>query len=705
MSSNPQPDPTDPLRAALERALGGQYRIVRLLGRGGMGAVYLARDVALERLVAIKVLPRAAETDPESRERFRREARTAARLAHPNIVPLHGFGDVAGTLYLVMGFVNGESLAAHLKRRGRLPFDEARRLLADVAEALDYAHRRGIVHRDLKPDNILLDDETGRAMLADFGIAKAIDEGEAVTRVGSIVGTPLYMSPEQARGESLDGRSDLYSLGAVAHAMLAGAPPFETGTPRDAFLKRLTSDPPPLRTRVPEAPADLAEAVDRCLARERDRRFRDARELAQAIAPTALDDDELPEPLDSLDGQVVNLAVLVLALAFALLQFAGHVAERDFRLARGEPALRSGLFQVAASLTLLGVVAMKLPMLTAAAGAARRRGFSRSQVVRAFLRQPRRWPCFYYPRRFRRRDDVWERLPRPFRTWRWVATLATVDAVLVVGLASVFQVLVFEPAFLAAAGLRGDAATVAGLLVAGLVGACVAGLAALAPVAIVSLLGGSRLLRGHGLETFELRRVARAFLVGPTADRGLWQRPDLSRFLLPAPDGGRLPSTVGDYPGALAERAARAPEPLRPLAGRCVTAGSALARAHAEADATVQRLEPLVDPSELERLDERLRRLATPLAGERAELHGLLSQQRAWLAGRLERLAAARSRREGARVQLDELWRAVSGLAAADRGGRCAAALAAAEAFLGPTTSRDDEETREQPGAEPGRGA
>ena len=157
--------PTDPLRAALEGALGAQYEIVRLLGRGGMGAVYLARERALERTVAIKVLPPEIAVSAEAQERFRREARTAAKLTHPNIVPLHTFGEVEGMMYFVMGYVEGESLAERIQRDKELPPAEVRWILGAMADALDYAHRQGVVHRDIKPDNILLEEESGRPML------------------------------------------------------------------------------------------------------------------------------------------------------------------------------------------------------------------------------------------------------------------------------------------------------------------------------------------------------------------------------------------------------------------------------------------------------------------------------------------------------------------------------------------------------------
>ncbi|MFQ5704956.1 MAG: protein kinase, partial [Gemmatimonadales bacterium] len=210
----------DELLAALELAIGSQYEVLRLLGRGGMGAVYLARERALDRLVAIKVLP-PDSTDAASVERFRREARTAAKLTHPNIVPLHTFGETHGMMYFVMGFVQGESVGAKLKRLGRLDANVARRILHETAGALHYAHEQGVVHRDIKPDNILIDDETGKSMLTDFGVAKSVAAGETITEFGTTLGTPHYMSPEQASGErDIDGRSDLYSLGVVGYRML-----------------------------------------------------------------------------------------------------------------------------------------------------------------------------------------------------------------------------------------------------------------------------------------------------------------------------------------------------------------------------------------------------------------------------------------------------------------------------------------------------
>ncbi|HEU5162279.1 MAG TPA: serine/threonine-protein kinase, partial [Thermoanaerobaculia bacterium] len=270
----------DPLRDALAGKLRGQYRIVRMLGRGGMGVVYLARDLTLEREVAIKVV-KTAEDSPALVERFRREARTAAKLSHPNIVPLHAFGEVDGMPYFVMGYVRGESLAEKLRREGKLAEEDGRRVLAEIAGALDHAHRQGIVHRDVKPDNVLLDDESGRALLTDFGVAKRNDAAAAAT-VAGIVGTPHYMSPEQAAGHSVDARSDIYSLGVLGFAALAGRLPFEGSTATEILSKHLTQAPPPLRSFAPSLAESTVSAIERCLAKDAAARWPDARSLSAA---------------------------------------------------------------------------------------------------------------------------------------------------------------------------------------------------------------------------------------------------------------------------------------------------------------------------------------------------------------------------------------------------------------------------------------
>src|SRR3954466_13213450 len=211
--------------------LGDNYQVVRELGKGAMGVVFLARDISLHRLVAIKVLRQDMTGHPDHHERFRREARMTARLSHPNIVPVYSFGEIGDFVFIVMKYVHGESLAARLRRDGTIAGPECRRLLGELAQALDYAHREGVVHRDLKAENILIERGTGRAMLTDFGVALLRSLDPSHSEVSRAFGTPHYMSPEQAAGElDIDGRSDLYSLGVLGYYMLSGVLPFDGTT-------------------------------------------------------------------------------------------------------------------------------------------------------------------------------------------------------------------------------------------------------------------------------------------------------------------------------------------------------------------------------------------------------------------------------------------------------------------------------------------
>jgi serine/threonine protein kinase len=243
--------PSQPDDAALVRAaLADEYDILEELGRGGMAVVFRARERALERDVAIKVLPRALTFDAALVERFQREARIAAALEHPNIVPIHRVGRAGDTIFFVMKHVKGGSLADRLHDRHHLPAEEIHRILVEVGSALAYAAERGVVHRDIKPENILFD-ESGRALVTDFGIARSAD-ATAMTRAGTSVGTPRYMSPEQARGKSVDGRSDIYSLGVVAYESLTGRAPFE-GTDHYSLMYAHVSQ------QVPAPALDTAE--------------------------------------------------------------------------------------------------------------------------------------------------------------------------------------------------------------------------------------------------------------------------------------------------------------------------------------------------------------------------------------------------------------------------------------------------------------
>jgi serine/threonine protein kinase len=275
-----------PLPARLAEALGDAYTIEGEVGRGGMGVVYRARDERLQRRVAIKVLPPELAFQKDIRERFTREAQTAARLSHPNIVPIHTVGEGQGLVYFVMGYVDGESVAARIRRRGKLPVDEARRIMMEAADALSAAHALSIIHRDIKPDNILLEGPRGRVMVTDFGIAKALSStsGATLTGAGVAIGTPAFMSPEQAAGErEIDGRSDVYSLGVVSYQMLTGELPFTAPTVAGLLMKQITEPAPDLRTRRPDVPEDLALAVSRCLEKDPENRWPSADSLRRSL--------------------------------------------------------------------------------------------------------------------------------------------------------------------------------------------------------------------------------------------------------------------------------------------------------------------------------------------------------------------------------------------------------------------------------------
>jgi serine/threonine-protein kinase len=281
------------LRAHVERVLSSNYELDREIGRGGMGIVYKAKDRRLKRHVAIKLLPPELAFRGEIRSRFLKEAETAAQLSHPNIVPIYSVDERDGLVYFVMAFVDGENLAARIHSEGRLNSTEARRILKEVAEALAYAHNHGVVHRDIKPDNILLDGAGGRAMVTDFGIARAVTEGadSRLTATGMALGTPAYMSPEQSMGErDIDGRSDLYALGVVGYQMLAGELPFNASSTPALLVKQISERPTPVDVHRPDAPPDLARAIMLLLEKDPANRFPSAEALV-----TALDTGDVPQ--------------------------------------------------------------------------------------------------------------------------------------------------------------------------------------------------------------------------------------------------------------------------------------------------------------------------------------------------------------------------------------------------------------------------
>jgi Tol biopolymer transport system component len=259
----------------------GKYEIKAEIGRGGMGSVYLGYDPLLDRQVAVKVLAPHLVWDHEFVERFLREARAAARLKHPNIVTVFDVGQEGGWYYFVMEHLAGETLAARLQREGALPAREALSILRPLASALDYAHYRGVVHRDVKPGNAILGPE-GQVTLLDFGIARAAQEGR-LTGTGTVVGTPEYMSPEQARGMTVDARTDQYSLGVVAYQILCGQVPFQADSTLALMYKIVHEPPPPLSQYRPDLPAEVGAALEQALAKEPGARYLSAAAFVEAL--------------------------------------------------------------------------------------------------------------------------------------------------------------------------------------------------------------------------------------------------------------------------------------------------------------------------------------------------------------------------------------------------------------------------------------
>ena len=282
------------LQERLQRAVGDEFTIGPLLGEGGFAAVFRCREASLGRDVAIKVLDLDRSPDPSLAERFVREAQLIAQLEHPSIVPIYKVGRRTDVLYIVMRCVDGPSLRQVLEQNRHLSVSDAARIARQVADALAYAHGEGVVHRDIKPDNILIDHKTGVVLVTDFGIAKAAQAAKAgrgpLTTEGTVIGTPQYMSPEQAAGDPVDGRSDIYSLGVVLYQMLVGEPPFDGESSASVLAKQLTVPPPALRRVRGDVPPELADIVGRTLEKDPARRFQSAADLSHALVgalPTA----------------------------------------------------------------------------------------------------------------------------------------------------------------------------------------------------------------------------------------------------------------------------------------------------------------------------------------------------------------------------------------------------------------------------------
>lgn len=280
----------------------GPYRVVAPLGEGGMATVYRAYQPSVDRYVALKILPRHFARDPEFVGRFQQEAKVLAKLLHPHILPVHDYGESDGYTYIAMPFVETGTLA-DLLQGGPMPMAQIERIISQVGGALDYAHSQGVVHRDVKPSNVLID-SSGNCLLTDFGIAKMVEGTAQFTRTGGIVGTPAYMSPEQIRGEALDGRSDIYSLGVVLYEMATGRPPYRAETPPAIFVKHL-HDPLPLpRSLNPALPEAVERVILKALAKDPAGRYATAADMVMALG--AAISAEAPEAdRQTVDGTVV----------------------------------------------------------------------------------------------------------------------------------------------------------------------------------------------------------------------------------------------------------------------------------------------------------------------------------------------------------------------------------------------------------------
>ncbi len=325
------PAPLSALQQQPGQELCGQklhhFRVEAIIGRGGMGTVYRAHDLSLDRPVALKVIDLSMVADDTLRDRFVREARAQARLNHHHVVQIHYIGDQENLCFFAMEIVEGESLDDLLVRGERLPWQLALTRMIAVAEALRLAQEQGIVHRDVKPSNLLVD-HSGVVKVADFGLAKWIKEDVKITQEGAVLGTPLYMSPEQGQGEATDHRSDIYSMGAAFHHLLVGRPPYTATTPVALVVKHVTQPVPSVRATSPDVPADVAAIIERMMAKEPAERYQSYDDLVEALeaarprrsTPAGLWVRAMALAVDT----VLFLILLSLLGDFALLAFASY---------------------------------------------------------------------------------------------------------------------------------------------------------------------------------------------------------------------------------------------------------------------------------------------------------------------------------------------------------------------------------------------
>jgi len=628
----------DPLRDALVDALGDEYEIVRLIGRGGMGAVYLARDRALERLVAIKVLPPGSATDAGVLERFRREAKTVASLQHVGIVPLYAFGERRGLVWFVMGYVRGESLGSRIDRETMIDVETTRTMLAQVADALDHAHKQGIVHRDIKPDNILIDDTSGRAMLTDFGIARAdtLQSGTNLTQVGSVMGTPHYMSPEQATAEpSIDGRSDLYSVGVVAYQMLSGRLPFEGRSFRELLMQHVSATPPPLAVLAPSVPTDLGDAVMRCLEKDPAKRFSDGRSLRTAVGDSASDDESLTYELAELQHLVANfIGVAAVSVALGLSSV----------LRGGQLLTLPTLFWLSPPLVFL--------LQSVKVREARTRGYEWS-TIRRVVTLPPRWWFLWWPRQWRRAGDVYGQLPASLK-WARMTMLAGTALMLAEAPLVAWAT---DPRRLAIREMIPASHTFFTLH-------WIARLDLLVPLVCLMLLMFSLILLVL-LAEVNMRRATKGAKFGwmdrqrllykPT-DSAFWRDPRIQQVIRPQ-TADRRPKTPQEFVTQILAASGTLP----PSASEAGNGASSAARRLLDAMSAHERelalLEKTAPREQLERLEAEIV-LHESEAGEPEAVELLVNQRDALLRSR-ERMVLISARRDEAGAKLEALWASV----------------------------------------------
>ena len=623
--------PADRIPAALAAELARQYDVLRLLGRGGMGVVWLARERSLDRLVAIKVLAGADIGVGSVRERFRREARIAAKLVHPNIVPLHAFGETPDALYFAMGYVEGESLATRLEREGRLPRPAAQRVLEEIADALAFAHREGVVHRDVKPENILLDAKTGRAMLADFGIARIEDATTSVTMTGVAVGTPSYMSPEQAVGaREIDGRSDLYSLGVVGYRMLLGRLPFVAASGQALMAQHATAKPDDLTLAVPPADRGVASVIMRAMEKDPAGRWPRAEDFRDELQSLARDGSTLPEELQRVE--MIGTKVLFADVAIAGIFYLSALWDPEWMAEFGHPGVW---------LLFLGNLAL-LPVLSVGWAVPTARKFGWRDTLRAMFHPPEGW-AHWWPRSWRRADDIWERLPAPLRRLRnvidGVATYLVLDITLFMVVATT------------GGGAYGDwflsiMRTGWGLWAHGAI-------RGLLPLGWV----GFEFFRARKKLGVSARELTELLGLPHLSSHPGWSKPKFARLLASpeseAPAAVR-PQTPDELARAISELANRLVKMGYLPDRESVNAADAVRAAIEGLESEIRLLHERLDPAEGERLAQRLAALGS--TEDDSELRPLLEGQLALLRRLDQRRQGKEARRNRLRDQLVTLW-------------------------------------------------